>query len=52
MVKTAEKAVDEATRASAAKEMAKPRVSKSARDAEIFLAYAPIGLLPLPGHAR
>jgi len=36
MVKATQKARDEALRASVRKEMAKPRMSKSARDGEIF----------------
>ena len=51
-MRTAKKAVDEVTRASVARAMAKPRVSKPARKAEIFLAHVPIGLLPLSRYAR
>jgi hypothetical protein len=40
MKKKAKKAFDEATRASVKKEMAKPRMAKSARAGEINLAAA------------
>jgi hypothetical protein len=42
MTKKAKKELGEATRASVKKEMAKPRMSKSAREGEINLAAARI----------
>jgi len=42
MKKKAKKEIDEATRASVKKEMAKPRMTKSAREGELYLAGAQI----------
>jgi hypothetical protein len=42
MKKKTKKDIDEATRASVKKEMAKPRMAKSAREGELSLADLPI----------
>jgi hypothetical protein len=43
-MKKAKKQIDEATRASVKKEMAKPRMAESAREGERYLAAARIAL--------